>query len=83
MKINEFDWDALKKFISERKPVSVYAGLLDDWFFTADTVYRNGIMLEDHGAYLHSYWATPGFKALMENGDVIEVVASKDGELKR
>ncbi len=73
--MNTLDWEKLEKFIEERKPVSVDAGLLSDWFWTAGTVYENGEWKDKDRAYVTSSWAIPGFKAEMENGDVIEVVA--------
>lgn len=72
------DWEQIKKFVEERQPVEVSAGLLDDWFWTAATVYKNGKWIKDHGVYEHSYWATPGFKAEMPNGDVIERAAWRE-----
>ena len=69
------DWEMLKKFIEDRKPLEVSAGIINDWFWTAATVYENGKYIEDHRAYTESCWAIPGFKATMENGDVVEVVA--------
>ena len=68
------DWEAVKAFIKERQPVEVSAGLLEDWYWTGATVYENRGWKEDNGAYIHSYWATPGVKAEMPNGDVIEKV---------
>ena len=73
--MNTLDWKKLEQFIEERKPVSVDAGILNDWFWTAATVYENGEWKDKDLAYVTSSWATPGFKAEMENGDVIEVVA--------
>ena len=73
--MNTLDWKKLEKFIEERKPVSVDAGILNDWFWTAATVYENGEWKDKDRACVTSSWATPGFKAEMENGDVIEVVA--------
>lgn len=70
------DWEKVRQFIAERAPVSVAAGLLQDWYYTAATVYENGAFVDDHGAYVTSYWATPGIKATMQNGDVIEVECS-------
>lgn len=76
--MNVLDWDKLRAFVEERKPVEVSAGILDDWFWTAATVYENGEYKENHGAYTHSNWASPGFKALMSNGDTIEVAAYRE-----
>lgn len=74
--MNTLDWKKLEKFIEERKPVEVSAGLLDDWFWTAATVYKDGQWKDRDRAWVSSPWATPGFKAEMPNGDTIEVVAS-------
>lgn len=73
--MNTLDWKKLEQFIEERKPVSVDAGILNDWSWTAATVYENGEWKDKDRAYVTTSWATPGFKAEMENGDVIEVVA--------
>ena len=74
--MNTLDWSALRKFIKDRKPVEVSAGILNDWFFTAATVWGNGKWSKDkHRAFVRSSWATPGFRATMANGDVIEVAA--------
>lgn len=74
--MNTLDWMKLEKFIKERNPTKVDAGLLNDWFWTAATVYKNGEWFDKDRAYVTSIWGTPGFKATMENGDTIEVVAS-------
>jgi len=76
--MNTLDWSKLEAFIEERKPVEVSAGLLDDWFWTAATVYENGEWQDRDRAYVTSTWATPGFKAVMENGDNLEVAASRN-----
>lgn len=72
--MNTLDWLAVEKFVAERGPVSVSAGLLEDWYWTAATVYEDG-KWDKERAYVTSSWATPGFKAEMPNGDVIEVEA--------
>lgn len=74
--MNTLDWKALKAFVAKRKPVEVSAGILNDWFWTGATVYEKGKWVRNHRAYVTSYWATPGFKATLKNGDVIEVAAS-------
>lgn len=76
-KLNIFDWDKLNKFIEDRKPVDVDAGILGDWFWTAATIYEDGKLIDDHNAFTRSCWATPGFKATIKNGDVIEVECFK------
>ena len=78
MTMRKIDWNKVEKFIAERNPVEVSAGLLDDWFWTAATVYANGEWKDRGRAHVESWWATPGFKAKLPNGDVIEVVAILD-----
>jgi hypothetical protein len=72
------DWGKLERFVAERKPVDVSAGILNDWFWTAAPVYENGVWKSREDAYVTSSWALPGFKATMENGDVIEVAAARE-----
>lgn len=74
--MNTLDWKKLEQFIEERKPVEVSAGILNDWFWTAATVWENGEWKDRDAAYVTSSWADPGFKATMANGDVIEVHAA-------
>lgn len=73
--MNTLDWQKLEQFVSERKPKEVSAGILNDWYYTAATVYEDGKWGDRGRAYVTSSWGIPGFKAEMENGDVIEVVA--------
>ena len=58
--MNVFDWDKLHEFVAERQPVEVSAGILDDWYWTRDTVYAHGSFIEDHGAFTHSDWGDTG-----------------------
>lgn len=67
------DWEEVERFIEERKPLEVSAGILNDWYYTAATVYINGEWTDKSKAFVTSTWATPGFKAEMPNGDTIEV----------
>ena len=77
--MNTLDWKKLDEFIKKRKPVEVSAGILNDWFWTAATVWENGRYRKDKNrAYVSSFWAIPGFKATMKNGDVIEVAAYRE-----
>lgn len=76
--MNIIDWKAVKKFVRDRKPVEVSAGIVNDWFWTAATVYENGKWVRNHRAYVTSDWASPGFKATLKNGDVVEVVAYRE-----
>lgn len=72
------DWEKLEEFVRDRDPVEVDAGIIDDWFWTAATVYRNGEWLDRDEAWVLTAWGDPGFKAEMKNGDIIEVYASKE-----
>lgn len=72
------DWSKLEAFIKEREPVEVDAGIIDDWFWTAATVYKDGEWQDRDRAYVTSSWATPGFKATMRNGDVVEVISHRE-----
>ena len=69
------DWRIVENFIVQRKPISVSAGILCDWYSTSATVYENGEWLDRSEAWVSSAWAAPGFKAKMENGDTIVLVA--------
>jgi len=81
--MNTLDWKKLEQFIKRRKPAEVSAGILNDWFWTAATVWENGRWSKDKDrAYVSSSWATPGFKATMKNGDVIEVAAYREETAK-
>jgi len=73
-----FDFDKCRAWVAERKPVHVDAGMLQDWWWTSATIYDNGEFVVDHRAWLHSGWATPVFKATLDNGDVIEVECWRD-----
>ena len=76
--MNTLDWKKLEDFIAERNPVEVSAGLINDWYYTAATVWQNGEWKDREAAYVTSYWATPGFQATMANGDVLEVEAYRE-----
>lgn len=76
MTMNRINWAEVEAFIAERKPVEVDAGILNDWFWTAATVWtKKDGWLDKGAAFTHSTWALPGFKATMKNGDVIERAA--------
>ena len=54
-----FDWDKAARLIKEKKPKCADAGLQEDWYWTADEIYRDGEIVEDGNPYLASTWATP------------------------
>lgn len=60
-----FDWDKCAEILKEKKATenksTVYAGLAEDWSWTADTIMSEGVPLGDDDifAYLASSWATP------------------------
>jgi hypothetical protein len=71
-RLNVLDGSKLKKFIADNKPISIDAGVLCDWDRTADTIYEDGEFIYNNDAITDSHRDTIGFKATMENGDVIE-----------
>jgi hypothetical protein len=60
--MNVFDWSKLQAFVAERKPLNVTAGILQDMFWTGDTVYEDGQFVEDHHAFTHSIWGAQDSK---------------------
>lgn len=79
--MNTLDMEKVRKFVEDRQPVEVSAGILEDWFWTADSIYAEGKWINPNKAYTHSTWGTPGFKAEMSNGDLIEVDACVHSEV--
>jgi len=60
-----FNWPEAARLIRAyqtlypERDCTVVAGLYEDWFSTADTIYENGAPKLDTCAYLVSNWATP------------------------
>ena len=54
-----FDWDRAAQLIKDRKPKEAIAGLSEDWFWTAGTIFFDGKPVIHGGTYLASTWATP------------------------
>lgn len=54
-----FDWDRAAQLIKDRKPKEAIAGLSEDWFWTARTIFFDGKPVIHGGTYLASTWATP------------------------
>jgi hypothetical protein len=54
-----FDWDKAARLIREKSSKEAMAGLLEDWFYTADIIFANGAPNLGSCAYLESIWATP------------------------
>ena len=56
-----FDWNKAARFIRERKPKTVGAGLAGDWEWTGGTIWANGKPVPENETYtyLASTWATP------------------------
>lgn len=54
-----FDWHKAARILKERAPMEADAGLKDDMFWTAGTIWRDGKPFLEGYAYLKSIWATP------------------------
>jgi hypothetical protein len=56
-----FDWDKAVDIILSRNPQHADAGLVEDWSWTAGSIYEYGkpVSKEDYYAHLCSTWATP------------------------
>jgi hypothetical protein len=54
-----FDFEKALKLIKKYNAIEASAGLKEDWFSTAATIWEDGKPVEEHHAYLASLWATP------------------------
>lgn len=57
-----FDWDKAARIIKESGCTDADAGLLEDWFWTAGTIFADGEPDRSGYCYLASYWATPAIQ---------------------
>lgn len=72
-----YDYKAMKAFIQKYSDHidQVQAGMTEDWFWTAETIYENGsftINLDDEpeiGGIKGSKWATPSMLVTMKDGE--------------
>lgn len=66
-----FDWDKAKKIVEEKKLQNADYGFEENWFWTAEPLVENGIMVtqEEEEPPLGSRWATPVIK--WEDGEVL------------
>lgn len=54
-----FDWDKAARILAERNPDEAFAGLQDDYEYTAGVIWRKGKPVMDDYTYLASTWAHP------------------------
>ena len=54
-----FDWDKAARIIKERNLEEAYAGLEEDWFWTAGPIWKDGKPYFDGYTFLASKWAEP------------------------
>lgn len=57
--MKKFDFDKAAQLILDHPPQNVMAGMVEDWFWTSDFIFKDGKPNLKHGAYLTSTWATP------------------------
>lgn len=53
-----FDWDKAKDICYQHAGNSVYAGMAEDWYWTADEIFDGEIRIAGE-PWTYSYWATP------------------------
>ena len=68
-----FDWDKAATIIRERGLKNVDAGLAEDWFWTGDSILKDGKPNFDSRAYLASFWATPVMRYYLGDGEAVEI----------
>jgi hypothetical protein len=68
MSYKKFDWIKAANILIERNPKRASAGLIEDWLWTGDKIWDNGVK-EDSFPQLCSSWATP---VLLIEGEEIE-----------
>lgn len=69
-----FDWDSAAKFLKENGIKNAWAGLAEDWSYTAGRILEDGEIPESSYTFLSSLWATPVIEYQLpgENGDLTE-----------
>lgn len=79
----QFDWAKAARLIEERKPEgAVDAGLAEDWYWTAATIWENGkpVIPDMFAAHLSSTWATPTIRfPTAEGHEDIECWVPREG----
>lgn len=58
-RVRTFDWIEAHKLIKERRPKKVEAYLEKDYYWTAGTIYEDGVFVADNNGFLSSNWAIP------------------------
>lgn len=54
-----FDWVEAARILRVEGALTAYAGLGEDWGYTADIILRDGIPVTQTAPFLASTWATP------------------------
>ena len=72
-----FNWAECRRFVKKRRPVSVDVGRLSDWYWSATPVFENGRWLRRNIDRCIVTDTNPGFKAVLRNGDTIEVPCAR------
>lgn len=65
--MNYFDWDKALKIIEKYPNCCIDAGMDEDWFWTADTIY-DGKRRVKNDVWTDSVWATPVCRVCTDEG---------------
>ena len=66
-----FNWIKAANIIKENPEKTWYAGLLEDWYWTSDIIWKNGHTTDCDELYPYSIWATPILMST-DNSEFIE-----------
>lgn len=67
-----FDWNKAKEICEQYKGHEVDAGMDEDWFWTASTIY-DGDKRVKGDPWLGSYWATPVCRVNLNDGSWVTI----------
>ena len=76
--MKQYDFAGMKKYIQLRSDTIDYvqAGMAEDWFFTAETIYKDANFvnnmdeIKEIAGISESVWATPVMEVHFKNGDI-------------
>ena len=57
-----FDWIQAANYIREHHLTNAWAGLAEDWGYTAGIILEDGKIVDNSYVFLYSDWATPALK---------------------